>query len=955
MPRTYVALDLELTGLDRQRDEIIEVALVRFKGSEILDTFSSLVHTRRPVSPRIEQMIGLSSRDVVDAPRLEQLRGEILRFVSNYPLVAHSIETDLFFLQKQGLSLQNVALDTFELASILVPEANTYSLVSLSEMMGIPLPDAHRALPDALATQALFAALVTRFDEWDLPLLREILSMAQASAWSLWPLLQDVIQDRETRTGMPLLAEAPSSRAFRGSEFANLPREPDDAPPLAPAADITPIDPDPLVAAISPGGALARIFPGYEYRPQQVEMLKAVAEAFNAPEHLLVEAGTGTGKSLAYLLPAIQFATQNERRVVVSSNTINLQDQLYTKDIPDLQHLLKQPFRAALLKGRGNYICLRRLSTFRRSRQMTIDGVRVLAKVMAWLPKTHTGDQSELLLLNAENGIWKELQATSETCIGDRCPYHSGGRCFFHRARSRAEHAHLVVVNHALLLSDLMLENRILPEYDYVIIDEAHHLEEQATNQFGLEIARQDVAAFLGALSQPGVTGPSGLLGQIPALFDAYQVSDPVRQTIADQIERMANHIDSALANLDTLFRILTLFLEDYQEPGAASQGAYDRTVRITPGLRIQPGWSDIEIASDNLAAPLKQIVQGLEQLAAWITRLPDEEDQLKTDMLLEVKSQLQRGTEICHGIDQILVDPNDDFVYWVSVSQYNQEVALHSAPIHVGELLNERLFTDKECVILTSATLRTDREFGYIEDRLGMERPTHVAVDSPFDFQSAVLLYVPKDIPEPNEPYYQKNVEQAIVSLVQATEGRALVLFTSNSQLNATYRATHSVLEKEGIIVLGQGIDGSRRQILESFRATPRAVLMGTRSFWEGVDVVGSSLSCLIITRLPFAVPDDPILTARSETFEDPFNQYYLPETILRFRQGFGRLIRSKEDFGVVAVLDKRLITKTYGKAILRSLPPCTARMGPIETLPVLARRWLDPERFSTDRAGRQ
>ncbi|MHB1319587.1 MAG: exonuclease domain-containing protein, partial [Anaerolineae bacterium] len=409
MPRTYVALDLELTGLDRQRDEIIEVALVRFRGNEVLETFSSLVHTKRTVSPRIEQLIGLSSRDVVDAPRLEQLRGEILRFVSNYPLVAHSIETDLFFLQKQGLSLQNVALDTFELASILVPEANTYSLVSLSEMLGIALPDAHRALPDALATQALFAALISRFDEWDLSLLREILSMAQASAWSLWPLLQDVIQDRETRTGMALLTEAPQSRALTGSEFGNLPREDDDAPPLAPASDITPIDPDPLVAAISPGGALARIFPGYEYRPQQVEMLKAVAEAFNTPEHLLVEAGTGTGKSLAYLLPAIQFAVQNERRVVVSSNTINLQDQLYTKDIPDLQHLLNLAFRAALLKGRGNYLCLRRLSTFRRSRQMTIDGVRVFAKVMAWLPKTHTGDQSELLLLNSENTIWKEL------------------------------------------------------------------------------------------------------------------------------------------------------------------------------------------------------------------------------------------------------------------------------------------------------------------------------------------------------------------------------------------------------------------------------------------------------------------------------------------------------------------------------------------------------------------
>ena len=624
MPRTYVALDLELTGLDRQRDEIIEVALVRFRGSEVLETFSSLVHTKRTVSPRIEQLIGLSSRDVVDAPRLEQLRGEILRFVSNYPLVAHSIETDLFFLQKQGLSLQNVALDTFELASILVPEANTYSLVSLSEMMGIALPDAHRALPDALATQALFAALVEPFRRVGSALAPR--DPEPGAGIGLVALAAFAGRDPGPRDAHGHASPSQTAAGTRHSAAASSPTSPASPtmlPPLAPASDMTPIDPDPLVAAISPGGALARIFPGYEYRPQQVEMLRAVADAFNAPEHLLVEAGTGTGKSLAYLLPAIQFAVQNERRVVVSSNTINLQDQLYTKDIPDLQHLLKLPFRAALLKGRGNYLCLRRLSTFRRSRQMSIDGVRVLAKVMAWLPKTHSGDQSELLLLNSENTIWKELQATSETCIGDRCPYHCGRALLFPpgaqprracspgRCESRA----------AVVRSDAGE-----PHSSRVrLCDHRRSASPGGTGHQPVRAGdRPSGCRRLSGNAEPAGRhrAPAAFLGQIPALFDAYQVSDPVRQTMADQIERMANHIDSALANLDALFRILTLFLEDYQEPGRASQGSYDRTVRITPGLRIQPGWSDIEIASDNLAAPLKQIVQGLEQLAAWITRL---------------------------------------------------------------------------------------------------------------------------------------------------------------------------------------------------------------------------------------------------------------------------------------------------------------------------------------------
>ncbi len=947
MPRTYVALDLELTGLDRKVDEIIEIALVRFRGSEVLESWSSLVHTKRPISPRVQQLVGIGDHEVADAPSLDSLRGTILRLVGNAPLIGHSIETDLYFLQRQGIHLHNVALDTFELASILVPEAGTYSLTALCDMLGISLSKAHRALHDATATRELFLALWERFKTWNLGLLKELYQLAQQTGWALAPLLQELIEEKEAGPAL-LQAERPSAPAWRLSEYDFVPKERDSFPTLDPDSELTPIDPEPLVQILEPGGALSRTFANYEHRPQQTEMLEAVVEAFNTPTHLLVEAGTGTGKSLAYLLPAIQFATQNDQRVVVSSNTINLQDQLYSKDVPDLQHILPTPFRATILKGRGNYLCLRRLSAFRRSRQLTLEGARVLAKVLAWLPHTHTGDQAELLLVNDEFGIWRDIQATSETCLGDRCPHLGSGRCFFFRARSRAERAHLIIVNHALLLADMALENRVLPEYGYLIVDEAHHLEEQATSQFGLRVSRHDLASYLGTLDQPGSASPSGLLGQIPGLFHAFNVSEAMRQSIADRIEQIRNQIDTSLVHMETLYQALDSFMQEYQDPSARSQGAYDRHVRITSGLRIQPGWSEIEILWDNLAAPLHQIIQGLEHLSDWIQRLPDEANEERFDLLQQVKMQLMHGNEFYQGLQQILIEPQSDYIYWMSIAQYNQELVLNSAPLSVGDLLQERLFDEKECVVLTSATLRTDQEFSYIKQRLGLETPLEVAVDSPFDFESSVLLYVPKDIPEPNQPYYQKNVEEAIVNLVRATEGRALVLFTSNSQLNTTYRATRGILEKEGFTVYGQGIDGSRRQILDGFRNTPRAVLMGTRSFWEGVDVMGQSLSCLIIARLPFGVPTDPILAARAETFDNPFDEYYLPETILRFRQGFGRLIRSKEDYGVVAVLDKRLLTKAYGKAILRSLPRCTARMGPVTTLPLLAERWLDAERLA-------
>jgi DNA polymerase-3 subunit epsilon/ATP-dependent DNA helicase DinG len=671
-------------------------------------------------------------------------------------------------------------------------------------------------------------------------------------------------------------------------------------------------------------------------------MLKAIAEAFDIPSHLLVEAGTGTGKSVAYLLPAAYFAAQNGQRVIISSNTINLQDQLYNKDVPDLQRILPISFSVAMLKGRANYICLRRLTALRRSTRLSVDETRVLAKVLAWLPTTRSGDRTELLLFSSENDIWTQLHSSSETCLGEACAYFRTGQCFFQRARARAERAHLVIINHALLLSDIMLDNRLLPEYQYLIIDEAHHLEEQATNQFGLEVGRQDIYAFLNSLGHERNDLPGGLLAQIPVLYTRDGLSETARQAIGRIIDETNAQINIAEQGLYALFNAIELFLSNHADAGAKTD--YDRETRLTEGLRIQPDWSEIEIAWENLSLPLRQVLNGLERLAAAIEKVGSGEDAERDELLMDLRTYLQRGLEMWGALNQILFEPNTNGSYWVTTAQRTQEITLHSAPLHVGPLLRERLFDQKACVVLTSATLRTEGSFSYIESRLNMEDPMELALDSPFDLKSAVLLYVPKDMPEPNQPFYQKQVEQTLVDLCKATEGRTLVLFTSNSQLHATYRAIQPALEEDGIVVFGQGLDGSRMQVIDNFRSTAKSVLLGTRSFWEGIDIVGQALSCLVITRLPFAVPTDPVFAARAETFDDAFNQYYLPDAILRFRQGFGRLVRSKEDYGIIVLLDNRLLTRAYGKTILRSLPPCTARQGPVASLPAVAQRWLDP-----------
>ncbi|MFH1085048.1 MAG: exonuclease domain-containing protein, partial [Chloroflexota bacterium] len=621
MARIYVALDLELTGLDPERDEIIEVGLVRFRGDEVQDTFSSLVGAKRRVPLKIQQLIGVSQEEVDGAPAFGTLRGTILTFIKSYPLIGHNIGNDLQFLRRQGLPLQNLAFDTFELASILVPGAQRYTLRSLAERLGIPVSTSHRALADALTSKELFLRLMARAVEWDGATLKELTQLAENAQWPLLHVFRDVLADRLTSAA----DGAPASK--RSPRRAARPRAEELPPPLQPRDPVLPLDVDELAALISPGGLFAQGFPGYEHRPQQVEMLRAVAEAFNTPAHLLVEAGTGTGKTLAYLLPAVHYAAQNGRRVVISSNTINLQDQLFTKDIPDLQRLLPLEVHVALLKGRTNYLCLRSLDVMRRARQLSVEEARVLAKVLAWLPTTTTGDRAELLLLNAEERIWAQLSASSETCLGDMCPHRQSGTCFLYRAKARADRSHLVIVNHALLLSDLALDNRLLPDYTHLIIDEAHHLEDQATNQFGFRVGRDDLVAFLNGLGHVRRDVPGGLLAAVPGLFQREGVSATARAAVSALIEELHEQIATAEPRLYELFNMFERFLQSAGLLGKGDGQGYDQQVRLTAGVRVQPDWSNIEIAWEGLAAPLKRLADGLERLLAQIGRLELDED----------------------------------------------------------------------------------------------------------------------------------------------------------------------------------------------------------------------------------------------------------------------------------------------------------------------------------------
>ena len=943
MDHVYVSIDLEMTSAHPENQEILEIAAVKFRGSTILDSWSTLVNPGQQIPYSIQVLTGIRQEDVAKAPSIQQVAAQLIKFVGNHPLVAHSVSSDIGCLRRKGIPLDNQQVDTYELATILLPSLPSYSLESVAQHLEVSFRKSHRAADDALTTVEVLNRLLERAEELDLSVLQEINKLVAKTNWALKPIFLEV-ERRKSRaafggTSIRQQLAAKAGLVEAALDFSYLGDANNE--PLSPTSTRQPLDVDALERMLAAGGLLATSFPGFESRPEQMQMLRAVSNAFNDSTNLLVEAGTGTGKSLAYLLPAIYFAAQNGEHVVVSTNTINLQDQLYGKDIPDLQRLLPVQFRACLVKGRSNYLCLSRWAAVRRQ-EFREQEIMTLVKVLTWLPNTRTGDVSEIGRLDEEEmHTWTSLSAAYESCSGNQCSYFRKGTCFVYRARRDAEASHIIIVNHALLLSDLD-SGGVLPDYRYLIIDEAHHLEEEATEQLGFVVKKNDLRSLLDELSHTSSSEKiSGLLADMKPFFRGSKVPPHVQKDVESLAAELRDEVEQVRRFGDVLFEKLAAHLLQ----NARDSRGYEMRLRLTRSQRVQPSWSEIEICCDSLAIHLRSLKDGLSKLLTVFGELENHKILDYDNLMAQLQHSIQRAQDVFNRTVTTISNPRSDYVYWISSAPDRDDVSLHSAPLHVGSLLQEQLFSRKESVVLTSATLSISGSFAYTKERLGFEDAEELLVGSPFDYAKSTMLYIPEDMPEPDRPYYQKSLQQAIVDLCKATHGRTLILFTSHSQLRQTWQAIRHPLAERGILVLGHKVDGMpRRQLLQTFKTNPKTVLLGASSFWEGVDVVGDALSVLVITRLPFAVPSDPIIAARSELFDDPFHQYSLPQAILRFKQGFGRLIRSKSDRGVVVVLDSRIHSKSYGTSVLRSLPRCTVKYGPLTTLSLEASRWLTP-----------
>ncbi|HKN82256.1 MAG TPA: helicase C-terminal domain-containing protein [Pyrinomonadaceae bacterium] len=648
-----------------------------------------------------------------------------------------------------------------------------------------------------------------------------------------------------------------------------------------------------MLEVFGPEGLIARAHPEYEYRPGQIEMARAVMRAFEEKRHLIVEAGTGTGKTLAYLVPAVAAALGGNGRVIVSTGTKNLQEQLMEKDIPFLQTILPKPFAATYMKGRNNYVCLSRLARAQSAPVLEgLDEVDYFDEVCHWSKESETGDRAELSNLPESLSFWRHIDARSDTCLGQKCP--DFNPCFITRMRNRAQEADIIVVNHHLFFADLSLRGgnygSVLPAYNAVILDEAHLIEEVASEYFGAQVSN-------------------------------YQIEDLVRDlgmlTIEDaETDRELTHSTVRIS------RFSDDFCMGFRD-GRGEEGRYP----IIPGTFARKNF-DGELQSTRLG----ELYSALEGALARAETTLDAMKEKSPD----VENLIRRLREIRFELEFIVTGADKKFVYWLE--RRGRGVFLRASPIDVAGLLQDKLFDEVPTVVLTSATLSSGGNFAFIRDRLGLETADDLIAESSFDYQSQAILYLPARMPDPRDREWTNAAAAEVTKILNATEGRAFVLSTSLAGMQALYENVWNEIAYPCLI---QG-SASKGQLLKRFRETPNAVLFATSSFWQGVDVRGEQLSCVIIDKLPFAVPTDPLVAARQRYIEDSggssFYQYSVPQAIIALKQGLGRLIRSTTDRGVLAILDPRLRTKGYGRTFLQSLPPCRVTSNIADLSSILA-----------------
>jgi predicted DnaQ family exonuclease/DinG family helicase len=926
--KPFVILDLETSGIDPKRDDIIEVAMIRYENGKEVARYDDLIKIDYKLPEIITIITGITDKDLEENGQgRDKVFAEVEKVIRGAYIVGHNVNFDVSFLREKGIDLDVPGyIDTIPIAQILLPEHASYSLESLSDDLNITHKNRHRAMGDVEATLDLFKYLWKKAGEIPKATLTEIKEFLPRAEWDASVFFE------ELKAGSLKSDAVVKPSAVDYAEVTTTVRK---------ALELDEI--------FAENGALSRCMDCSEARPQQVEMSQNVLSAFQQGYHLICEAPTGVGKSLAYLAAAAHTAISNKSKVVVSTNTINLQQQLYEKDVPLLQKIYREAtghpgVKVALLKGRSHYLCLRRLAEFKRRPRLTEAELILLIKILVWQNITRSGDSSDIHLTRQETLIWDfELSADQKFCSPVKCKSYGG--CYLHEARKKAEAADIIIANHALLCADLEAEGSLLPEYQYLVVDEAHHFEEVSTKAFGLEIKQESLAIPIKAIKNHLEDLKRRFSGTLFMGSDAFASVNDLIDAVPDLNQ-----------TLDNFFSVVALFVNRN-----VPESAFIENLLVDKVIAGSEEWLNLGDSLDELNGKIKSWLSDLRKFSQSLELAEGDDFPDQAEFLDELMQEIMLLSEQMEDIESFFNSGAgaENLIRWIT-SDMQGMITIFMAPLMVGPELQERLYDQKKSVIFTSATLGVklrdaeDREqhpFTYLRQMLGLnERFEELILESPFDFETQTYVITPSDL----HPVQAKNSIEQVSSfmkeLIRAVGGSMLGLFTSHGALERVYLNLMKEFTSKDPKVLAQRISGGRAKVMKAYMNNPQhSVLLGTNSFWEGVDIQGEALTTLVIHKLPFDVPSDPIFKARSEMFHNAFMEYSVPRAILRFRQGFGRLIRSQKDYGVLIMLDNRVLMKDYGKMFLEALPQgVMIEKMKLEEVPLTVKEWLNLSRQS-------
>ncbi|MDO4731959.1 MAG: exonuclease domain-containing protein [Bacillota bacterium] len=925
----YVVVDLETTGLDIEKDEIIEIAAVRVRRGLLMDEFHSLVRCSRPLTEEITALTGIDSSMLEGQPSMYALLPDFAEFVGDAVPVAHNASFDSQFLQKYWQD-ERPWLDTLTLTQIAFPCLPAYSLANLCNSLQIGNEQAHRALSDARATAEIFIQAEKAISRLPLGAKNDILRLAEEDDSPLGQLLRSKCQD----PGASAVAQPEKQSSPRAGERRCIDEE-------------YQLNIEQVSAYLEPESQFPQRLERFEARPQQLKMSQAVARAFNERRSLLVEAGTGTGKSLAYLLPAALFAQGSGNQVAVSTHTRNLQEQLLEKDIPMLSCLLGREVKAAVLKGRSNYLCAR---MYRYYSQQPPENLRYfLMRVAVWKANSQSGDGAELSLSSYERAKWNRICAAKENCV-PFCPFARKNACWLQRARIKAGDADILVLNHSLLVANAAIDKGFLPSLSYLIIDEAQHLEHAAEEQLSSKV---DIYEILNALSRMKrrergkAAGALALIGK----FSAETEDRFSGESIERQLGLLDLQIEESISAAERFFALMSQLIRGELLPSTF----YPAKIRLTRAHKAHPDWPLLLQQNNELQGLLLKLSSGAFRLLDMVLGCANENED---DQFIRPPGcdELQSAASLLRDLAGILAacfGDDENYVSWVEISEPGKRPSVNTAPLEIDRLLSDCLYQAAEAMVFTSATIAAGKDFGYFKSRLGLdllpEPPREMILSSPFQYREQAVFSIINDLPDwtkCTEVEATQRIAEALISLLSASAGRAIVLFTSHHQLKNVYQLIRAPLSRQGISVLAHGISGGPSLLLQRLKGEERCCILGANSFWEGVDVIGDALSLIVVVRLPFWPPNTPLAASRMERLEaagkSSFREFSMPQALIRFKQGFGRLIRSDTDQGVFCVLDKRIIEKSYGRSFITALPEMRRVVGTTEEIAGLIHREL-------------